>query len=72
VYLRGVDYVRYVLCESSLTLADEVVCWRTGFNFLAHGSQDLYPVYITKNKLLSSHAASVATIIGNCVSTTTL
>ncbi|KAJ6484052.1 carboxylic acid transporter [Mycena sanguinolenta] len=38
----------------------------TGFNFLAHGSQDLYPTYLEENKDLSTHAAVVATIIGNC------
>jgi SHS family lactate transporter-like MFS transporter len=38
----------------------------TGFNFLSHGSQDLYPTYITDNKLLSSDLATKATIIGNC------
>ncbi|KAJ6566230.1 hypothetical protein B0H19DRAFT_1066555 [Mycena capillaripes] len=38
----------------------------TGFNFLAHGSQDLYPTYVQENKGLSTHASVVATIIGNC------
>ncbi|KIJ48845.1 hypothetical protein M422DRAFT_162049, partial [Sphaerobolus stellatus SS14] len=38
----------------------------SGFNFLAHGSQDLYPTYIQKNKLLSASLANKATIIGNC------
>jgi len=38
----------------------------TGFNFLSHGSQDLYPTYLQKNKLISVHASTVATIIGNC------
>jgi len=37
----------------------------TGFNFLSHGSQDLYPTYLKSNKGLSSHDATVATIIGN-------
>ena len=41
-----------------------------GFNFLSHGSQDLYPTYLTQAKLFSSHNATVATIIGNCVSAT--
>ncbi|KAI9058106.1 carboxylic acid transporter [Trametes sanguinea] len=40
----------------------------TGFNFLSHGSQDLYPTYLTNAKLFSDHNATVATIIGNCVS----
>jgi len=38
----------------------------TGFNFLSHGSQDLYPTYIQNDKLLSSNLATKATIIGNC------
>ena len=42
----------------------------TGFNFLSHGSQDLYPTYLTNAKLFTDHNATVATIIGNCVSTT--
>ncbi|KAF8516332.1 MFS general substrate transporter [Hysterangium stoloniferum] len=36
----------------------------TGFNFLSHGSQDLYPTYIQNDKLLSSKLATKATIIG--------
>jgi len=44
----------------------------TGFNFLSHSSQDLYPTLIESTKLAylpSAHAkslASKATIIGNC------
>lgn len=38
----------------------------TGFNFLAHGSQDLYPTFAQESKGLSAHASVVATIIGNC------
>lgn len=38
----------------------------TGFNFLSHGSQDLYPTYLTTSKGFSDHNATVATIIGNC------
>ncbi|KIM37555.1 hypothetical protein M413DRAFT_448365 [Hebeloma cylindrosporum] len=38
----------------------------TGFNFLSHGSQDLYPTYLTVSKGISTHNATVATIIGNC------
>jgi len=38
----------------------------TGFNFLSHGSQDIYPTYLTTSKNFSSHNATVATIIGNC------
>ncbi|KAG2147433.1 carboxylic acid transporter protein [Suillus bovinus] len=38
----------------------------TGFNFLSHGSQDLYPTYLETTKNFSAHDATVATIIGNC------
>jgi len=38
----------------------------TGFNFLSHGSQDLYPTYMTVSKGFSTHDATIATIIGNC------
>ncbi|CAE6449479.1 unnamed protein product [Rhizoctonia solani] len=37
-----------------------------GFNFLSHGSQDLYPTYLQASKLFTPHQATVATIIGNC------
>jgi SHS family lactate transporter-like MFS transporter len=38
----------------------------TGFNFLSHGSQDLYPTYLEEAKGFSAHDATVGTIIGNC------
>nr|GAT50182.1 MFS general substrate transporter [Mycena chlorophos] len=38
----------------------------TGFNFLAHGSQDLFPTYLEKTKGFSAHDATIATIISNC------
>ncbi|TCD70885.1 hypothetical protein EIP91_001193 [Steccherinum ochraceum] len=38
----------------------------TGFNFLSHGSQDLYPTYLQNSKGFTDHNATVATIIGNC------
>ena len=38
----------------------------TGFNFLSHGSQDLYPTYLQASKGFSRFDATVATIIGNC------
>ncbi|KAI0754720.1 MFS general substrate transporter [Daedaleopsis nitida] len=38
----------------------------TGFNFLSHGSQDLYPTYLKDAKLFTDHDATIATIIGNC------
>jgi len=38
----------------------------SGFNFLSHGSQDLFPTYMQVTKGKSPHEATVATIIGNC------
>jgi len=38
----------------------------TGFHFLAHGSQDLYPTYLQISKGFTAHNATMATIIGNC------
>jgi len=38
----------------------------TGFNFLSHGSQDLYPTYLEVTKGFSASRATTATIIGNC------
>ena len=37
-----------------------------GFNFLSHGSQDLYPTYLKKTKGFDNRHAIIATIIGNC------
>lgn len=52
----------WLLCIYALLLM-------TGFNFLSHGSQDLYPTYLENSKGFSAHQATIATIIGNCVST---
>jgi len=38
----------------------------SGFNFLSHGSQDLFPTYMEVTKGKTAHEATVATIIGNC------
>lgn len=43
-----------------------VVMLMSGFSFLSHGTQDLYPTYLQENKRLSKFNATVATIIGNC------
>ncbi|KAI0059595.1 carboxylic acid transporter [Artomyces pyxidatus] len=37
-----------------------------GLSFLSHGSQDLYPTYLTKSKGFNNYQSTVATIIGNC------
>ena len=39
--------------------------WMTGFSFLAHGSQDLYPTYLQESKGFTQFDSAVATIIGN-------
>ncbi|KAJ8076437.1 hypothetical protein PM082_000860 [Marasmius tenuissimus] len=38
----------------------------TGFNFLSHGSQDLFPTYMQDSKGFDATHATIATIIGNC------
>ncbi|THH11572.1 hypothetical protein EW146_g7994 [Bondarzewia mesenterica] len=38
----------------------------TGFNFLPHGSQDLYPTCLALTKGFDNYHSTVATIIGNC------
>lgn len=47
-------------------LAIYAVLLMSGFNFLSHGSQDLYPTYLQESKGFSKFNATVATIIGNC------
>ncbi|KAI9636346.1 carboxylic acid transport protein [Dioszegia hungarica] len=42
------------------------VCMMTGFNFLSHGSQDLYPTYLQVTKGFSSPLSSKTTIVSNC------
>lgn len=48
------------------------ILFMTGFNFLSHSSQDLYPTMIQKVSLArlptpeAAHLSSMATIIGNC------
>lgn len=59
-----------------LLMAGTLVCrrrrtWKglkcaTGFNFLSHGSQDLYPTYLKTSKGFDNYHSIVATIIGNC------
>ncbi|OZJ05264.1 hypothetical protein BZG36_01971 [Bifiguratus adelaidae] len=38
----------------------------TGFNFMSHGSQDLFPTYLQVTKGFSSRLSTIATIISNC------
>ncbi|KAG8679425.1 hypothetical protein FRC12_022849, partial [Ceratobasidium sp. 428] len=54
------------MLKSHWLLCIYAVLLMTGFNFLSHGSQDLYPTYLQKTKLLSAHQSTIATIIGNC------
>lgn len=42
------------------------ICIMTGFNFLSHGSQDLYPTYLQVTKGFSPFDASQTTIVSNC------
>ncbi|KAJ7290386.1 carboxylic acid transporter [Mycena rebaudengoi] len=56
---RAMLKTHWMLCVYAVLLM-------TGFNFLSHGSQDLYPTYLQKSKNINPHASTVATIIGNC------
>ncbi|TFK71108.1 MFS general substrate transporter [Pluteus cervinus] len=56
-----------VMLKKHWLLCIYAILLMTGFNFLSHGSQDLYPTYLQTSKGFSSHDATVATIIGNCV-----
>ncbi|KAK7447714.1 hypothetical protein VKT23_013970 [Stygiomarasmius scandens] len=38
----------------------------TGFTFLSHGSQDLYPTYLRQTKGFSEHDSTMSTVIGFC------
>ena len=54
------------MLKSHWKLCIYAILLMTGFNFLSHGSQNLYPTYLKDNKGLSSDLATKATIIGNC------
>ncbi|KAI0059594.1 MFS general substrate transporter [Artomyces pyxidatus] len=55
-----------VMLKKHWLLCIYAVLLMTGFNFLSHGSQDLYPTYLTKSKGFDNYHSTVATIIGNC------
>jgi SHS family lactate transporter-like MFS transporter len=54
-----------VMLKKHWLLCIYAVLLMTGFNFLSHGSQDLFPTYLQASKGFSAHNATVATIIGN-------
>ncbi|KAK7677712.1 hypothetical protein QCA50_019264 [Cerrena zonata] len=56
----------WVMLKTHWLLCIYAVLLMTGFNFLSHGSQDLYPTYLQTSKGFSDHNATIATIIGNC------
>jgi SHS family lactate transporter-like MFS transporter len=43
-----------------------LVLMMTGFNFLSHGSQDLYPTFLASTLQFSHGLVTVTTIIANC------
>jgi len=62
VFLKEIKQMlakHWLLCVYAVVLM-------TGFNFLSHGSQDLYPTYLETSKNFTAHNATIATIIGNC------
>ena len=54
------------MLKNHWVLSIYAVLLMSGFNFLSHGSQDLYPTYLKESKGFSPFNATVATIIGNC------
>jgi SHS family lactate transporter-like MFS transporter len=54
------------MLKSHWLLCIYAILLMSGFNFLSHGSQDLYPTYLEQSKLFTTFDATVATIIGNC------
>ncbi|KAG0708458.1 carboxylic acid transporter protein [Suillus ampliporus] len=55
-----------VMLKRHWLLCIYAVLLMSGFSFMAHGSQDLYPTYLEVTKGFSTHDATIATIIGNC------
>jgi SHS family lactate transporter-like MFS transporter len=43
-----------------------LVLMMAGFNFLSHGSQDLYPTFLASQLKFSNTLVTVTTIVGNC------
>ncbi|KAG1732447.1 carboxylic acid transporter protein [Suillus paluster] len=54
------------MLERHWLLCIYAVLLMTVLNFMAHGSQDLYPTYLETTKGFTAHSASIATIISNC------
>ncbi|TEB27753.1 carboxylic acid transporter [Coprinellus micaceus] len=64
IFLREIKEMlktHWLLCIYAVLLMTAV-----GFNFLSHGSQDLYPTYLQTSKNFTPHDSTIATIIGNC------
>ncbi|KAH9954960.1 MFS general substrate transporter [Russula dissimulans] len=59
-----IQQIRTML-KAHWTLCLYAVLLMAGFNFLSHGSQDLYPTYLKDSKGFDDYHAIVATIIGN-------
>ncbi|KAG8850925.1 hypothetical protein FRB96_009558 [Tulasnella sp. 330] len=59
-------FLHEVMLKKHWLLCIYAVLLMTGFNFLSHGSQDLYPTFMKTSKGFSAYDATVATIIGNC------
>jgi SHS family lactate transporter-like MFS transporter len=43
-----------------------LVLMMTGFNFLSHGSQDLYPTFLTSTLQFSPGLVTITTVVANC------
>ena len=65
--LCGCSHGRTECIRSTVRIgSDASAPFQSFFNFFSHGSQDLYPTYMTNSKGFTSYQATVATIIANC------
>ncbi|CAF4154759.1 unnamed protein product, partial [Rotaria magnacalcarata] len=60
-----IDSIRPTLKKYWMTLI-YLILMMTGFNFLAHGSQDLYPTFLSNQLQFSTGLVTITTIVSNC------
>ncbi|CAF1491739.1 unnamed protein product [Rotaria magnacalcarata] len=60
-----IDSIRPTLVHHWPTLI-YLVLMMAGFNFLSHGSQDLYPTFLGSQLMFSHGLVTIATVVANC------
>ncbi|CAF4708044.1 unnamed protein product [Rotaria socialis] len=60
-----INSIRPTLKKYWMTLI-YLILMMTGFNFLAHGSQDLYPTFLSNQLQFSTGLVTITTIVSNC------